>query len=111
MRRITLGILIALCAITSPDAQAPASAQGFGGASPAQSRVTGTITLALDARETPRKLLHCARNIRRHAGRADARLSEVAAGGARARRGDGSTWSGLKFSGGRQDAVMGAASG
>jgi predicted metalloprotease with PDZ domain len=48
MRRITVGILIALCAITSPNAQAPA----------AQSRVTGTITVALDARETPRKLLH-----------------------------------------------------
>ena len=58
MRRIAFGILIALCAITSPRAQAPASAQGFGGASPAQSRVTGTITVALDARETPRKLLH-----------------------------------------------------
>jgi predicted metalloprotease with PDZ domain len=48
MRRITVGILIALCAITSPNAQAPG----------AQSRVTGTITVALDARETPRKLLH-----------------------------------------------------
>jgi predicted metalloprotease with PDZ domain len=58
MRRLTLGILIALCAITSPNAQAPPSAQGFGGASPGQSRVTGTITVALDARETPRKLLH-----------------------------------------------------
>jgi predicted metalloprotease with PDZ domain len=58
MRRIAAGILIALCAITSPHAQTPASVQGFGGASPAQSRVTGIITLALDARETPRKLLH-----------------------------------------------------
>ena len=58
MRRITVGILIALCAITSPNAQAPPSAQGSGGASPGQSRVTGTITVALDARETPRKLLH-----------------------------------------------------
>ena len=48
MRRFTLGIVVALCAITSPNAQAPA----------AQSRVTGTITVALDARETPRKLLH-----------------------------------------------------
>src|SRR5438094_1129281 len=48
MRRIAAGILIALCTITSPNAQTPA----------AQSRVTGTITLALDARETPRKLLH-----------------------------------------------------
>jgi len=48
MRRLTLGILIALCAITSPRAQVPA----------APARVTGAITLALDARETPRKLLH-----------------------------------------------------
>ena len=48
MRRITVGMLIALCAITSPNAQAPTT----------QARVTGTITLALDARETPRKLLH-----------------------------------------------------
>ena len=48
MRRLTLGILIALCAITAPRAQVPA----------APARVTGTITLALDARETPRKLLH-----------------------------------------------------
>jgi predicted metalloprotease with PDZ domain len=43
-----LAVLIALCALATPYAQAPA----------AQSRVTGTITLALDARETPRKLLH-----------------------------------------------------
>ena len=68
MRRISLALLLALCALASP--QAPASAQGFGGAGPsaqgfggagqpaAQSRVTGAITLALDARETPRKLLH-----------------------------------------------------
>src|SRR5882672_11214091 len=69
MRRISLALLLALCALASP--QAPASAQGFGGAGPAsaqgfggagqpaaQSRVTGAIALALDARETPRKLLH-----------------------------------------------------
>ncbi len=69
MRRISLALLLALCALASP--QAPAFAQGFGGAGPAsaqgfggagqpaaQSRVTGAITLALDARETPRKLLH-----------------------------------------------------
>jgi predicted metalloprotease with PDZ domain len=47
--------LIALCALASP--HAPASAQGSGGPA-AQSRVSGAITLALDARETPRKLLH-----------------------------------------------------
>jgi predicted metalloprotease with PDZ domain len=41
--------LIAACAIASPRAQTPA-------APPA--RVTGTIALALDVRETPRKLLH-----------------------------------------------------
>ncbi|HKC55465.1 MAG TPA: hypothetical protein VKC35_05055, partial [Vicinamibacterales bacterium] len=58
MRRISLALLLALCALASP--QAPASAQGFGAAGQpaAQSRVTGAITLALDARETPRKLLH-----------------------------------------------------
>ena len=47
MRRITLALLIVVCALASPYAQAPA-----------QSRVTGVITLALDARETPRRLLH-----------------------------------------------------
>ena len=47
MKRFTLALLLTLCALASPHAQAPA-----------QSRVTGTITLALDARETPRKLLH-----------------------------------------------------
>jgi predicted metalloprotease with PDZ domain len=45
---VTLALLIALCGLAAPHAQAPAAA----------SRVTGTITLALDARETPRKLLH-----------------------------------------------------
>jgi len=48
MKNITLALLIALCALAAPHAQTP----------PAASRVTGTITLALDARETPRKLLH-----------------------------------------------------
>src|SRR6476661_4103910 len=48
MKQITLALLVALCALASPHAQAP----------PAQSRVTGTIALALDVRETPRKLLH-----------------------------------------------------
>jgi predicted metalloprotease with PDZ domain len=50
-RRISLAALITLSALVSPGA--PVSAQGGG-----QSRVTGAITLALDARETPRKLLH-----------------------------------------------------
>ncbi len=48
MRKIVVALVIALCALATPHAQAPA----------AQARVTGTITLALDARETPRKLLH-----------------------------------------------------
>src|SRR6266545_4212908 len=48
MKRTVLALLLALCSLVTPYAQAPA----------AQSRVTGTITLALDARETPRKLLH-----------------------------------------------------
>jgi len=48
MKRLTLTVLISLCALVTPYAQAPA----------AQSRVTGTIALALDVRETPRKLLH-----------------------------------------------------
>ena len=48
MRKITLAFLLTICTLAAPHAQAP----------PAASRVTGTITLALDARETPRKLLH-----------------------------------------------------
>ena len=48
MKRLIPALLIALCALATPQAQT----------SGAQSRVTGTITLALDARETPRKLLH-----------------------------------------------------
>ena len=48
MKQITLALLVALCALASPHAQTP----------PAQSRVTGTIALAVDVRETPRKLLH-----------------------------------------------------
>ena len=49
MRRVVLGILIAVCAIAAPHAQAPATQAG---------RVTGPITLAVDVRETARKLLH-----------------------------------------------------
>src|SRR5678816_800961 len=48
MKKITLAFLFTICALAAPRAQAP----------PGSSRVTGTITLALDARETPRKLLH-----------------------------------------------------
>jgi predicted metalloprotease with PDZ domain len=48
MKRLTLSVLITLCGLATPYAQAPA----------AQARVTGTIVLALDVRETPRKLLH-----------------------------------------------------
>jgi predicted metalloprotease with PDZ domain len=48
MKQITLAWLVVLCALASPHAQTP----------PAQSRVTGTIALAVDVRETPRKLLH-----------------------------------------------------
>jgi predicted metalloprotease with PDZ domain len=48
VRRLVAFVLLFVCTSLSPHAQAP----------PAQSRVTGTITLALDARETPRKLLH-----------------------------------------------------
>jgi predicted metalloprotease with PDZ domain len=48
MKKITLAFLLTICALAAPRAQAP----------PAESRVTGTITLALDVRETPRKLLH-----------------------------------------------------
>ena len=44
---ITCALLIAVCVLAAPRAQAPA-----------ESRVTGTITVALDVRETPRKLLH-----------------------------------------------------
>ena len=47
MKNITFALLIAVCALAAPRAQAPAG-----------SRVTGTITVALDVRETPRKLLH-----------------------------------------------------
>ena len=47
MRRTCLSILITVCVLVAPHAQTAA-----------QSRVTGTITLALDVRETPRKLLH-----------------------------------------------------
>src|SRR5437868_10701073 len=58
MRKITLAILIALCALAMP--HAPAFAQGLGatGQTAAQAHVSGTITLAVDVRETPRKLLH-----------------------------------------------------
>ncbi len=60
MRRIVIGMSISVCAITAP--HAPAYAVGFGapGQAPAAQagRVTGPITLAVDARETPRKLLH-----------------------------------------------------
>jgi predicted metalloprotease with PDZ domain len=48
VRQLGLAVLLAVCALAAPRAQAPA----------AESRVTGTIALALDARETPRKLLH-----------------------------------------------------
>ena len=44
MRKIALGVLIAACAIAAPHAQT--------------GRVAGPITLAVDVRETPRKLLH-----------------------------------------------------
>jgi len=47
MRHVSLAALITLSAMVSPGA--PLSAQGGG-----QSRVTGAITIALDARETPR---------------------------------------------------------
>jgi predicted metalloprotease with PDZ domain len=47
MKNNTLTLLIALGVFAAPRAQAPAG-----------SRVTGTITVALDVRETPRKLLH-----------------------------------------------------
>ncbi len=55
MQKITLAVPIALCALATPHAPAFGAP---GQAASAQSRVTGTITLALDARETPRKLLH-----------------------------------------------------
>jgi predicted metalloprotease with PDZ domain len=54
LKRFTIALLLALCLAASPYAQAPA----------AQGRVTGTITLALDARETPRKLLHARETLR-----------------------------------------------
>ena len=49
MRKVVLAMAIAACAATAPHAQAPAGPAG---------RVTGPITLAVDLRETPRKLLH-----------------------------------------------------
>jgi len=49
MRRIVPVILAALFAIAAPHAQTPA---------PQDARVTSAITLAVDARETPRRLLH-----------------------------------------------------
>ena len=59
MRRITVGIArSSLCAITSPYAQAPPPRKASAGQARRNRVVTGTITLALDARETPRKLLH-----------------------------------------------------
>ncbi len=48
MKNVTLALVIVLCGLAAPHAQAP----------PPESHVTGTITLALDARETSRKLLH-----------------------------------------------------
>src|SRR5438477_5312842 len=48
MKQTAVAVLVALCALAVPHAQTL----------PAQSRVTGTIALALDVRETPRKLLH-----------------------------------------------------
>ena len=78
MKHLPLACLMTLCALAAPHAQAPA----------AQSRVTGTITLALDARETPRKLLHARETLVGDARRADARLSEMAARRAFARRAD-----------------------
>ena len=47
MKRIAVAVLLVLCALPAPGAQAPAA-----------SRVAGTIMLAVDVRETPRKLLH-----------------------------------------------------
>ena len=78
MRRITVGILIALCAITSPDAQAPPRAASAG--------KPGAVARDRDHHARARRPRNaaqataCARNVRRHAGRADTRLSEVAAG-------------------------------
>src|SRR3954469_12283964 len=48
MKRMFIAVLLAFCTPGIPSAQAPV----------AQSRVTGVITLVVDARETPRKLLH-----------------------------------------------------
>jgi predicted metalloprotease with PDZ domain len=50
VRKVGVAALLAVCALATPHAA--------GQAPEAQSRVTGTITLALDVRETPRKLLH-----------------------------------------------------
>src|SRR6478672_1040899 len=47
MKQTAVAVLVALCALVVPHAQTPPP-----------SRVTGTIALALDVRETPRKLLH-----------------------------------------------------
>ena len=59
MRRAAAAVLIAICTSLSPHAGAFAVGFGAPGQAPAaQARVTGAITLALDARETPRKLLH-----------------------------------------------------
>ncbi len=49
MRKVVVAILVTACAIASPHAQAPTTQAG---------RVTGPITLAVDLRETARKLLH-----------------------------------------------------
>ena len=48
MRRLAVAVIFVVSALAAPRAQAP----------PPESRVTGTIALAVDARETPRKLLH-----------------------------------------------------
>lgn len=48
MRRLAVAVIFVVSALAAPTAQAPST----------ESRVAGTITLALDARETPRKLLH-----------------------------------------------------
>jgi predicted metalloprotease with PDZ domain len=48
VRRLAVTVLFVVSALAAPTAQAPST----------ESRVTGTIMLALDVRETPRKLLH-----------------------------------------------------
>jgi predicted metalloprotease with PDZ domain len=58
MKRIILATLTVACALARPEVQTPAFAQGSGAAGSAASRVTGEISLAVDVRETPRKLLH-----------------------------------------------------